>query len=553
MVANPGRLFDLLVANHGKVLNLSRVTFVVVDEADRMFDDGFFAHVVAFLDRVRPDRQLCMMSSTMPTEIKKVVVHLMHPDMLELRVGGKPSPSSNVAQTIELFDSGIDQDPTAATGPIGIGRPGYTVSAGPQQEPQFLRLLQILGEELSAAAEGTAVSSNATRSHLVVVFVGHKSRCDDLYMRLCDRGYQGKVACLYGEMDQCDRENALAQFTDGTKPILVATSVAERGLDVCGLDLVINYELPDHYEAYVNRIGRTGRAGRKGRAISFFDKSSPNDRMLASQLCTGLEASGNVAPEELNLLVLQDREKSKLGTVARRSGDAASFNRGYKRARNYDFADRDRRRSEREAAKAMGLADFLDDGDAAANGKDGELGSEDDNADDDTADDVPVGQRPKRSDPAINVATSDDMSTALVVAGQGAAAGDSAASRLEAARRAALQLTTQATTAPTELTMLTSDYEVNDLSERVRKKLLRRAFLDELMSEAETSITIKGYKLQPGAPRRPGVRPLYLEIRGSTRTGITRVFRKIDEIIAEETEQLFRRDASGGFTGRKTR
>ncbi|ESL07762.1 ATP-dependent RNA helicase DDX46/PRP5 [Trypanosoma rangeli SC58] len=282
MVCTPGRLLDLLTVNGGGTISLRRVSFVVIDEADRMFDSGFMEHVEAFLRNIRPDRQIALISATMPKELRKIVIrHLQDP--VEITVGGKPSPASNVEQRFFFFDEEV-----------------YEVEeANRTEDKKFLKLLQILGDE------------GGNGQHLIVIFAQRKEECDELFARLSACGYQRRLAILYSGMDPLDREFALEHFAPGNQFILIATGVAERGLDIPYLELVINYTLPDHYEAYVHRIGRTGRAGRKGKAVSFFMRGRDDD--LSVDLCEGLERAQQQVPEELYESASKLREKRKEG------------------------------------------------------------------------------------------------------------------------------------------------------------------------------------------------------------------------------------------------
>jgi len=128
MVATPGRLLDLLTVNGGNTVSLARASFIVVDEADRLFDSGFIEHVEAFLKNCRPDRQLAMISATMPKELKQIVHHHLH-DPVEISVGGRPTPASNVEQSFYFFDEEVYQ----------------LENEEKKEDKRFEKLLQILG------------------------------------------------------------------------------------------------------------------------------------------------------------------------------------------------------------------------------------------------------------------------------------------------------------------------------------------------------------------------------------------------------------------------
>jgi ATP-dependent RNA helicase DDX46/PRP5 len=162
VVATPGRLIDMLCANNGKVMNLQRVSYLVLDEADRMFDMGFEPQINVVLNHTRPDRQSIMFSATFPPSIEKLARRTLRHKPLELVVGGRSVVSSLVHQVIEVH-------PSAAAAPT-----------------RFLRLLQLLGE---FADVGQAL-----------VFVDSQQTCDALFMQLLEVGYHAIV--LHGAMDQ---------------------------------------------------------------------------------------------------------------------------------------------------------------------------------------------------------------------------------------------------------------------------------------------------------------------------------------------------------------
>eukprot|EP00053_Salpingoeca_punica_P017499 m.168720 g.168720 ORF g.168720 m.168720 type:complete len:1042 (+) comp17223_c0_seq1:2720-5845(+) len=254
IVCTPGRMIDMLIANNGKVTNTQRVTFVVLDEADRMFDMGFEPQVMRILDNVRPDRQTVMFSATFPRQMETLARRILkHP--VEVQVGGR----SVVSETVEQHTLVINQ------------------------EERFLKLLELLGLFYTQGS--------------VLVFVERQTTADTLLRDLLQAGYP--CLALHGQMDQEDRQSHIKDFKDGIVKLLVATSVAARGLDVKQLILVVNYDCPNHYEDYVHRCGRTGRAGNKGTAYTFI---TPDQADLSGDIIKALELSGTPAPPELNAL-----------------------------------------------------------------------------------------------------------------------------------------------------------------------------------------------------------------------------------------------------------
>lgn len=234
VVGTPGRIIDLLAANSGRVTNLRRVTYIVLDEADRMFDMGFEPQVTKVFSQVRPDRQTILFSATFPRKMELLAKKILI-DAVEILVGGVSVVASEITQKVELFE------------------PNETLEAN-----KLTKLLEILDHY---------------KTTKVLIFVEKQGAADALLVKLL----AAKHACLaiHGGKEQLDRKYAIKEFSSATSgvDILIATSIAARGLDVKGLGLVINYEAASHMEDYVHRVGRTGRAGNKGTAVTFVTSS----------------------------------------------------------------------------------------------------------------------------------------------------------------------------------------------------------------------------------------------------------------------------------------
>jgi ATP-dependent RNA helicase RhlE len=222
LVATPGRLLDLIGQ---RLVDIRDVEYLVLDEADRMLDMGFIhdmRKIVAMLPR---DRQTLLFSATLPDEVRQLAATMLR-DPLEVQTARQATPAETVEQSV------------------------YFV---PRKDKKAL-LVQLLREEATGR---------------VIVFARTKHGADKLHRDLDRAGI--KAAAIHGNKSQNQRERALAAFKSPRPPVLIATDIAARGIDVDNVAHVINYELPHEPETYVHRIGRTGRAGQEGAAVSFCD------------------------------------------------------------------------------------------------------------------------------------------------------------------------------------------------------------------------------------------------------------------------------------------
>ncbi|KAK1067404.1 pre-mRNA processing RNA-helicase [Friedmanniomyces endolithicus] len=270
VVATPGRIIDLLAANSGRVTNLKRVTYIVLDEADRMYDMGFEPQISKLLGNIRPDRQTVCFSATFPPKLESLARKaLTRP--LEILVGGRSVVAAEITQIIEVRT----------------------------EDTKSHRMLQLLGELHDVDEDARSL-----------IFVERQETADKLLMFVNKKGYPG--VSIHGGREQNDRDQAIADFKNGASPVMVATSVAARGLDVKQLKLVINYDSPNHKEDYVHRVGRTGRAGNTGTAVTFV---TPEQDRFAQFLIGTLKDSKQAIPEELQKLHDAHEEKVKAGAA----------------------------------------------------------------------------------------------------------------------------------------------------------------------------------------------------------------------------------------------
>ncbi|XP_061692307.1 probable ATP-dependent RNA helicase DDX4 [Syngnathoides biaculeatus] len=249
----PGRLLDVI--GRGKI-GLTKLRYLVLDEADRMLDMGFEPDMRRLVSSPgmpgKENRQTLLFSATYPEEIQRLAVDFLKMDYLFLAVGIVGGACSDVEQTF------------------------VQVTKFSKME-QLLDLLKTTGKERT------------------IVFVETKRQADFVATFLCQENLP--TTSIHGAREQREREQALGDFRRGKCPVLVATSVAARGLDIPDVQHVVNFDLPKNIEEYVHRIGRTGRCGNIGRAVSFFDLEKDNE--LARSLVTILSKAQQVVPSWL--------------------------------------------------------------------------------------------------------------------------------------------------------------------------------------------------------------------------------------------------------------
>lgn len=270
VVCTPGRMIDLLAANAGRVTNLRRVTYLVLDEADRMFDMGFEPQVMKIMANIRPNKQTVLFSATFPRNMEALARKTLHKPV-EIIVGGRSVVAPEITQIVEVRN----------------------------ENSKFLRLLELLGN---------LYSDEANEDARTLIFVERQEAADSLLRELMRKGYP--CMSIHGGKDQIDRDSTIEDFKAGIFPVLVATSVAARGLDVKQLKLVVNYDAPNHLEDYVHRAGRTGRAGNTGTAVTFLTE---DQERYSVEIAKALKQSGQAVPEPVQKLVDSFLDKVKAG------------------------------------------------------------------------------------------------------------------------------------------------------------------------------------------------------------------------------------------------
>ncbi len=233
LVATPGRMFDLISQG---AISLSRVTTLVLDEADRMLARGFLEDIQAIKKKLPRQHQTLFFSATIDKEIKKLAYSQVKTSAIRIQIAPDNPVSKNVSH--------------------------WVVEMEMDDKRFFLRRF---------------VRDHDTQR--IMVFVRTRVRAERVTKAL-ERGGISAVF-IHGARDQAERDRIMARFKAGEERILIATDVSARGIDIPNLDYVINYDLPDNPENYVHRVGRTGRGTRKGQAFSF---CSPGEKPLLHQI-----------------------------------------------------------------------------------------------------------------------------------------------------------------------------------------------------------------------------------------------------------------------------
>ncbi|KAL6525902.1 DEAD-box ATP-dependent RNA helicase 24 [Orobanche minor] len=277
VVATPGRLIDMIKM---KALTMLRATYLVLDEADRMFDLGFEPQIRSIVGQIRPDRQTLLFSATMPRKVEKLAREILS-DPIRVTVGQVGMANEDITQVVEVIPSDTEK------------------------LPWLLEKLPRLIDEGD-----------------VLVFASKKATVDEVESQLVQKGF--KVAALHGDKDQASRMEILHKFKSGIYHVLIATDVAARGLDIKSIKSVVNFDIAKDMDMHVHRIGRTGRAGDKdGNAYTLITQK---EARFAGELVNSLIAAGqNVSVELMDLAMKDGRFRSKRDA---RKGGAKRGNKG---------------------------------------------------------------------------------------------------------------------------------------------------------------------------------------------------------------------------------
>uniref|UniRef100_A0A4W5KKK2 Probable ATP-dependent RNA helicase DDX46 n=1 Tax=Hucho hucho TaxID=62062 RepID=A0A4W5KKK2_9TELE len=515
IVCTPGRMIDMLGANSGRVTNLRRATYVVVDEADRMFDMGFEPQVMRIMDNVRPDRQTVMFSATFPRAMEALARRILSKP-IEVQVGGRSVVCSDVEQHVLVIE----------------------------EDQKFLKLLEILGHYQEKGS--------------VIIFVDKQEHADGLLKDLMKASYP--CMSLHGGIDQYDRDSVINDFKNGACRLMVATSVAARGLDIKQLILVVNYNCPNHYEDYVHRAGRTGRAGNKGFAYTFI---TDEQARYAGDIIKALELSGSPVPKELEQLWLSFKNQRQAEGKSIKSSSGFS-GKGFKFDETEHALANERKKLQKAA---LGLQDSDD--------EDGALDIDEQiesmfNSKKRVKDlSAPGGGPPsaaaklemaKRLALRINAQKNlgaeaqvgDVMQQATNAILRGGTIMAPSVSAKTIAEQLAEKINAKLNYIPVEkleeerqaaeqaetVKRYEEELEINDFPQTARWKVTSKEALQRIGEYSEAAITIRGTYFPPGKEPKEGERKIYLAIESANELAVTKAKAEITRLIKEELIRL---------------
>lgn len=548
VVCTPGRMIEILTVNSGRVTNLNRCTFLVLDEADRLFDMGFEKQIRSIVDLIRADRQTVMFSATFP-KIMEAHARRILTKPIEIQVGGRSVVCKDVHQTVKIVE----------------------------EDYKFLELLPILQKHVD----------NRTSA---IVFVAKQEKADSLLEDLM-QNYDPNCLALHGGIDKDDRISTFASFKGGHTKVLVATSVAARGLDVKNCVCVVNYDCPNHYEDYVHRCGRTGRAGNKGFAYTFI---TPDQGQHAADIIKAFELSENPVPHELQKL-WEDYK-----TDAEKMGKKVWISSGFS-GRGFKFDEAEAQlvnEKKKYQQKSLGLQNSDDEEDD--NGPGGETGTDPDNDIDaatlaqeiknlaggktDVVKPVirKIGSKSNESKKLLEAAnkpltkldiirekaasllrrkgitTKAPTNQAVVpqptitqMAQSGMTAKQIAEQRAKAIKaRLGLSSSAPLPVAPVEQRIelvepvregptnerLEMKLEINDFHQQVRRRLTSKEALAKISEHCEVGITVRGKFCPPGD--RPLEPKLYLAIEGTSQASVEKAHRELLLLVKDEYTRI---------------
>uniref|UniRef100_A0A665X3Z8 Probable ATP-dependent RNA helicase DDX46 n=1 Tax=Echeneis naucrates TaxID=173247 RepID=A0A665X3Z8_ECHNA len=508
IVCTPGRMIDMLGANSGRCrlyfyLKLSHCFFFMLEL------------VMRIVDNVRPDRQTVMFSATFPRAMEALARRILSKP-IEVQVGGRSVVCSDVEQHVLVID----------------------------EDKKFLKLLEILGHYQEKGS--------------VIIFVDKQEHADGLLKDLMKASYP--CMSLHGGIDQYDRDSIINDFKNGACRLMVATSVAARGLDVKQLILVVNYSCPNHYEDYVHRAGRTGRAGNKGYAYTFITEDQVR---YAGDIIKALELSGSPVPPELEQLwaSFKDQQKAEGKIIKSSSGFSG---KGFKFDETEHALANERKKLQKAA---LGLQDS-DDEDGALdieeqiesmfNSKKRVKDLSAPGLGPTSAGNIQKLEMAKRLALKINAQKNlgaeaqDVMQQATNAILRGGTIMTPSVSAKTIAEQLAEKINAKLNYTPVEkleeerqaaeqaetVKRYEEELEINDFPQTARWKVTSKEALQRIGEYSEAAITIRGTYFPPGKEPKEGERKIYLAIESANELAVQKAKTEITRLIKEELIRL---------------
>uniref|UniRef100_A0A8C7PID5 RNA helicase n=1 Tax=Oncorhynchus mykiss TaxID=8022 RepID=A0A8C7PID5_ONCMY len=511
IVCTPGRMIDMLGANSGKPLKKKIYIYIFF-----FFVFVFrLVEVMRIMDNVRPDRQTVMFSATFPRAMEALARRILSKP-IEVQVGGRSVVCSDVEQHVLVIE----------------------------EDQKFLKLLEILGHYQEKGS--------------VIIFVDKQEHADGLLKDLMKASYP--CMSLHGGIDQYDRDSVINDFKNGACRLMVATSVAARGLDIKQLILVVNYNCPNHYEDYVHRAGRTGRAGNKGFAYTFI---TDEQARYAGDIIKALELSGSPVPKELEQLWLSFKNQRQAEGKSIKSSSGFS-GKGFKFDETEHALANERKKLQKAA---LGLQDSDD--------EDGALDIDEQiesmfNSKKRVKDlSAPGGGPPsaaaklemaKRLALRINAQKNlgaeaqvgDVMQQATNAILRGGTIMAPSVSAKTIAEQLAEKINAKLNYIPVEkleeerqaaeqaetVKRYEEELEINDFPQTARWKVTSKEALQRIGEYSEAAITIRGTYFPPGKEPKEGERKIYLAIESANELAVTKAKAEITRLIKEELIRL---------------
>uniref|UniRef100_A0A8C0BUX5 RNA helicase n=1 Tax=Buteo japonicus TaxID=224669 RepID=A0A8C0BUX5_9AVES len=511
-----------------QIAELKRGAEIIVCTPGRMIDmlaanngeNVLLNQVMRIVDNVRPDRQTVMFSATFPRAMEALARRILSKP-IEVQVGGRSVVCSDVEQHVIVIE----------------------------EENKFLKLLELLGHYQEKGS--------------VIIFVDKQEHADGLLKDLMRASYP--CLSLHGGIDQYDRDSIINDFKNGICKLLVATSVAARGLDVKQLMLVVNYSCPNHYEDYVHRAGRTGRAGNKGYAYTFITEDQAR---YAGDIIKALELSGNPIPTDLEKLWadFKDQQKAEGKLIKKSSGFSG---KGFKFDETEQALANERKKLQKAA---LGLQDSDDEDtavdideqiesmfnskkrvkDMAAPGTS--------NAPTPSAGNAEKLEIAKRLALRINAQKNlgaeaqvlDVMQQATNAILRGGTIQAPTVSAKTIAEQLAEKINAKLNYVPIEkqeeekqdggqnesFKRYEEELEINDFPQTARWKVTSKEALQRISEYSEAAITIRGTYFPPGKEPKEGERKIYLAIESANELAVQKAKAEITRLIKEELIRL---------------